>query len=624
MQGNQEKYEQGSSGYNQDDRYYEQSEEVLYANNYQGQRGNAPNQQWRSQGNNQNLGNQGQGNWNNNNNSNNWGNNNQNWGNNRNWGGNNNQGGWNNGNQGNWEPGFQRPPMFQQPNNLPPFPSQSPSSSNNEMGWIESMFEQMMKKNADSDAELASHNTSIRNLEVQLGQISQALNTRPKKALPSDMVVNPKGGNNTGHAMAVTTRSGRGGEASTSKQKEVVSDDVEVQNEDDPIIVEQVSEEKLDGEARIDIHDNEKETRNDVNPSREHVIDIPETVMPNVKAPLPRPSPPYPQKLAKQKNENQLKKFIEMMKRLSINIPLVEALEQMPGYAKFMKDLVTKKRSMDCETIKMSHQMSAIVNSMATKLENPNAYSIPCTIGSAGFAKALCDLGASINLMPYSVFKMLGIGQLRASSMRLQMADRIMKRPFGIIDDVIVRVDKFILPTDFMILDCEVNYEVPIILGRPFLATGKALVDVEAGERSLTLPMIPGKAKFILFMTDYFSKWMEAHAFEKVLEKKVIDFIWDHILCRFGIPAEIVCDNGKQFIGSKVTEFFEAHKIKRILSTPYHLIGNGQVESTNKTIIQNLKKRLDDTKGKWREVYPRFFGHIGQHRSLARGPPHFL
>nr|XP_016455890.1 PREDICTED: uncharacterized protein LOC107779903 [Nicotiana tabacum] len=347
------------------------------------------------------------------------------------------------------------------------------------MGWIESMFEQMMKKNADSDAELASHNTSIRNLEVQLGQISQALNTRPKKALPSDMVVNPKGGNNTGHAMAVTTRSGRGGEASTSKQKEVVSDDVEVQNEDDPIIIEQVSEEKLDGEARIDIHDNEKETRNDVNPSREHVIDIPETVMPNVKAPLPRPSPPYPQKLAKQKNENQLKKFIEMMKRLSINIPL---------------------------TIKMSHQMSAIVNSMATKLENPNAYSIPCTIGSAGFAKALCDLGASINLMPYSVFKTLGIGQLRATSMRLQMADRIMKRLFGIIDDVIVRVDKFILPTDFMILDCEVNYEVPIILGRPFLATGKALVDVEAGERSLTLPMIPGKAKFILFMTDYFSK----------------------------------------------------------------------------------------------------------------------
>ncbi|XP_070055316.1 uncharacterized protein [Nicotiana tomentosiformis] len=205
-------------------------------------------------------------------------------------------------------------------------------------------------------------------------------------------------------------------------------------------------------------------------------------VVPKAKAPLIRPTPPYPQRLAKQNNENQFKKFIDMMKSLSINVPLVEALEQMPGYAKFMKDLVTKKRSMNCETIKMTHQVSAIVHSMAQKLEDPGAFTIPCTIGSADCTKALCDLGASINLMPYSVFKTLGIGQPRPTSMRLQMAGRTMKRLLGIIDDVLVRVDKFILPADFVILDCEVDYKVPIILGRPFLATGKALVDVEAGD----------------------------------------------------------------------------------------------------------------------------------------------
>ncbi|XP_070057475.1 uncharacterized protein [Nicotiana tomentosiformis] len=170
------------------------------------------------------------------------------------------------------------------------------------------------------------------------------------------------------------------------------------------------------------------------------------------------------------------------MKCLSINVPFVEALEQMPGYAKFMKDLVTKKRSMNCETIKMTHQVSAIVHSMAPNLEDLGAFTTPCTIGSVDFAKALCDLGASINLMPYSVFNTLGNGKPRLTSMRLQMADRTMKRPLGIIDDVLVRVDKFILPRDFVILDCEVGYEVPIILGRHFLATGKALVDVEAGE----------------------------------------------------------------------------------------------------------------------------------------------
>ncbi|XP_070010956.1 uncharacterized protein [Nicotiana sylvestris] len=286
------------------------------------------------------------------------------------------------------------------------------------------MFEEMIKKNTDSDAQLASHNTSIHNLEVQFGQISQALNTRPKGALPSDMVVNPKGGNNTGHAMAVTTRSGRGGVVSTSNPRKVVSDDVLVQDDDEPSNHLQVNIENMNDEVRVDIDDNVDETQNDVNPSREHVIDIPEMVVLKAKDPLPRPPPPYPQSLAKQNNENQLKKFIDMMKSLSINVPLVEALEQMPGYAKFMKDLVTKKRSMHCETIKMPHQVSAIVHFMALKLEDPGAFTIPCTIGSVDFAKALCDLGASINLMPYSVFKKLGNGKPRTTSMRHKCCDK--------------------------------------------------------------------------------------------------------------------------------------------------------------------------------------------------------
>ncbi|XP_070025791.1 uncharacterized protein [Nicotiana sylvestris] len=185
-----------------------------------------------------------------------------------------------------------------------------------------------------------------------------------------------------------------------------------------------MSEENVNGEVRIDIHDNKEETQNDVNPSREHVIDIPKT----------------------------FKKFIEMMKSLSINVPLVEALEQIPGYAKFMKDLVTKKRYMDCETIKMTHKVLSIMHSMAPKLEDPDAFTIPCIV------------------------------QSRANSMRLQMVDRTMKRPLGIIDDFLVQVDKFILPADFVILDFEVDYELPIIVGRPFLPTGKALVDMEAGE----------------------------------------------------------------------------------------------------------------------------------------------
>ncbi|XP_070049791.1 uncharacterized protein [Nicotiana tomentosiformis] len=257
-----------------------------------------------------------------------------------------------------------------------------------------------MEKNADSDAQLNSHNTSIRNLEVQMEQISQALNTRPKGALPNDTVVNPKGGNNTGHAMVVTTRSGKGGDAPTSNQQKHVDDEQVVQKDEIPDNVVKANE-----EVRIDIDDNEEEDQEEVNPSRDHIIDIPEPVVQKAKAPMPRPPHPYPQKLAKQNGENQFTKFIDMMKSLSINVPLVETLEKMPGYAKFMKDLVTKKRAMNFETRKMTHQVSAIVHSMAPKLEDPGAFTIPCTIGSDYFAKALCDLGVGDEKVVFHVCK---------------------------------------------------------------------------------------------------------------------------------------------------------------------------------------------------------------------------
>ncbi|XP_070007486.1 uncharacterized protein [Nicotiana sylvestris] len=339
------------------------------------------------------------------------------------------------------------------------------------MGRIENMFMKMMENNADWDAQLASHNTSICNLEVQMGKISQALNSHLKGALPSDTVVNPKGGNNMAHVMAVTTGSGRSGNAPTAYQRQLVDDEKVVQEEEIPNNVVQPND-----EVQIGIGYNVEETEEEVSPSRDHIIDIPESVMEKAKVPLPKPPPPYPQRLSKKNGENQFKKFIQMMKSLSINVPLVEALEEMSGYATFMKDLVIKKRSMNFETIKVTYQVSAIVHSMAPKLEDPDAFMILCTIGNPEFARALCDLGASINLMRYSVLKTLEIGQPRPTSMSLQMANHTMKRPLGVIEDVLDRVDKFILPADFVILDCEFYYEVPIILGDLSLLWGCTFV----------------------------------------------------------------------------------------------------------------------------------------------------
>ncbi|KAK4718859.1 hypothetical protein R3W88_017197 [Solanum pinnatisectum] len=177
-----------------------------------------------------------------------------------------------------------------------------------------------------------------------------------------------------------------------------------------------------------------------------------------------------------------------MLKQLSVNIPLVEALEQMPGYAKFMKDLVTKKRAVNPDFSNDIHHCNTIVTkSLIQKKEDPGTFTIPCTIGSIKFAKALCDLGAIINLMPLAIYKKLGLGVPRPTTMRLMMANRSVKRPVGVLCNVLVKVDTFIFPADFVILDCKVDFKVPIILGRSFLATWRALVDVERGELKFRL-----------------------------------------------------------------------------------------------------------------------------------------
>ena len=121
------------------------------------------------------------------------------------------------------------------------------------------------------------------------------------------------------------------------------------------------------------------------------------------------------------------------------------------------------------------------------KNEDQGAFTIPCTVKSLHFAKALCDLGESKNLMPLSIYKKLGLGDPTPTAMRLLMADRTVKRPIGILHDVLVKVESFIFSADFVIFDCEVNFEVPIILGRSFLATGRALVNMEKGQMKFRL-----------------------------------------------------------------------------------------------------------------------------------------
>nr|XP_016493467.1 PREDICTED: uncharacterized protein LOC107812809 [Nicotiana tabacum] len=137
----------------------------------------------------------------------------------------------------------------------------------------------------------------------------------------------------------------------------------------------------------------------------------------------------------------------------------MDALREMPDYAKMMKDLMSRKFDFqDLSTITLTQTYNAVVaKPMAQKMSDSGSFTILCTIGSYAFAKALCDLGASINLMLLAVYTKLGIGRARPTSMLLQLADRTVKRPTGILDDVLVQVGKFVFPADFVILDCQVD-----------------------------------------------------------------------------------------------------------------------------------------------------------------------
>ena len=199
--------------------------------------------------------------------------------------------------------------------------------------------------------------------------------------------------------------------------------------------------------------------------------------------------PPFPQALkAKKKAINQAE-ILEVLRQVKVNIPLLDMIKQVPTYAKFLKDLCTVKRGLNVDKKAfLTEQVSAIIQCKTlVKYKDPGCPTFLVNIGGTCVEKVLQDLGASVNLLPYLVYKQLGLGEL---SITLSLADRSMKIPKGTMEDVLIQVDKFYYPIDFVVLDTEsvavgANY-VPIILGRLFLATFNAIINCRNGVMQLT------------------------------------------------------------------------------------------------------------------------------------------
>ncbi|XP_076905457.1 uncharacterized protein LOC143561214 [Bidens hawaiensis] len=152
----------------------------------------------------------------------------------------------------------------------------------------------------------------------------------------------------------------------------------------------------------------------------------------------------------------------------------------MPKYAKFLKDVLSNKRKLEeLSHVILSKECSAILqNKLPKKMPDPRCFTIPCLTGNLFVSNALADLRASINLIPYMVFFKLGLGEHTPTRMSIQLANRSVKYPRGIVENMLVKIDKFVFPFDFVILDMDEDNFVPLTLGRPFLATARALIDV--------------------------------------------------------------------------------------------------------------------------------------------------
>ncbi|XP_024046654.1 uncharacterized protein LOC112100998, partial [Citrus clementina] len=286
---------------------------------------------------------------------------------------------------------------------------------------------------------------SIQNLENQMSQLATTVSRLESQVLgrlPSQSEVNPKQ-----NVSAVILRSGKELQEPSKKVTKYVEDELE-KNELMP-------------------------QSQDAQPTRAKPLPI---VIP----------PPFPSRFAKSKKEEQEKDILETFRKVEVNIPLLDAIKQIPRYAKVLKELCTSKRKLrGDEKVHMGENVSAVLQKkLPPKCKDPGMFTIPCKIGSVRVEKALLDLGASINVMPRSIYSSLNIGPLKETGVIIQLADRSNAYPDGVLEDVLVQVNELVFPADFYVLDMEddnSSNSVPILLGRPFLKTARTKMDIHKG-----------------------------------------------------------------------------------------------------------------------------------------------
>nr|GEX18072.1 reverse transcriptase domain-containing protein [Tanacetum cinerariifolium] len=316
--------------------------------------------------------------------------------------------------------------------------------------------------------------------------------------LPSNTILNPKG-----EMKAITTHSGIAYEGPSIPT-----------NPSPKKVVDQETEQTTDKE------------QTNFQGSTAHIQPLVVPILePDVPKTLPKPNILYPSRLndqkLREKATNQMEKFFQIFQDLHFDISFADALLLMTKFASGIKSLLANKDKLfELAKILLNENSSAmLLKKLPKKLGDLGKFIIPCDFSGMDVCHALADLGPSINLMPLSIWKKLSLPELTPTRMTLELADRSITRPKAVAEDVSIKVGKFHFPTDFVVVDFEADPRVPLILGRSFLRTGRALINVYGEE--ITLRVNDEAVTFNLNQTTRYSSTYDDMSVNRI---DIIDF----------------------------------------------------------------------------------------------------
>ncbi|XP_023741278.1 uncharacterized protein LOC111889365 [Lactuca sativa] len=341
---------------------------------------------------------------------------------------------------------IKRPPFQPQNFQLRP-PQQPPPQAGSSSTSLEAIVKSLSTSTQSFQQETKAR---IKSLEQQVSQLDQSVSRIESQGkLPSQTEKNPNH-----NACAITLRSGKIYEGSRNLNEE---------------------EEEMEIEVDEVVKDNEKSDTS--KPKKPIDTEVKVTLA------------PFPSRLTSTKREREDDEIMAMFRKVEINIPLLGAISQIPRYAKLLKELYTSKKKLKGNpTIKVAENVSAVLQKrLPKKCKDPGVFTVPCKMGNLFVPRAMLDLGASINVLPYSSYKTMGVGPLTKTGVIIQLADRFLVYPKGVLEDVLVQVSELVCPADFYVLDMGDDDQTSssILLGKPFLKTAKTKIDVYNGTLSM-------------------------------------------------------------------------------------------------------------------------------------------